>query len=42
MAGIGLADGTQTFGQGGGYLGDIWDQFHDGVPSDLIYGAAIG
>lgn len=36
------ADGSQTFGQGGGYLGDIWDQFHNGVPSDLIYGPVSG
>ena len=31
-------DGTpQTFGQGG-FLRDIWHQFHNGVPSDLFYG----
>lgn len=31
-------DGTpQSFGQGG-FLRDIWHQFHNGVPSDLFYG----
>lgn len=31
-------DGTlSTFDQGG-YLGDLWDQFRNGVPTDLIYG----
>ncbi len=29
-------DGTQSFGPSG-YLGDIWDQFHNGVPTDLIF-----
>ena len=27
---------TQSFGQGG-FLMDIWHEFHNGVPSDLIY-----
>jgi hypothetical protein len=29
---------TQSFGQGG-YLKDIWGQFHNGVPSDLVFGS---
>lgn len=32
------ADGTQSYGQGG-YLKDIWHEFHNGVPSDLIIGS---
>jgi hypothetical protein len=30
-------DGTQSYGQLG-YLRQIWHEFHNGVPSDLIYG----
>jgi hypothetical protein len=34
------ADGapTQSFDQGG-YLKDIWGEFHNGVPSDLVFGS---
>lgn len=31
------ADGTQSFGQGG-VIGDLFTQFQNGVPTDLIYG----
>ncbi|OBF20648.1 hypothetical protein [Mycobacterium sp. ACS4331] len=34
-------DGTQTTFDQGGYLGDLWGQFHNGVPSDLIYGPPV-
>jgi hypothetical protein len=30
---------TQSFGQSG-YLGEIWHEFHNGVPGELIYGPA--
>ena len=33
------ADGTQSYGQLG-YLRQIWHEFHNGVPSDLLYGPA--
>jgi hypothetical protein len=33
------ADGTQGYGQGG-FLRDVWHQFHNGVPSDLLFGPA--
>ena len=32
---------TTSYGQGG-YLGQIWDEFHNGVPRDVIYGPAPG
>jgi hypothetical protein len=32
---------TTSYGQGG-YLGQIWNEFHNGVPSDVIYGPAPG
>lgn len=28
---------TQSYGQGG-YLGQIWNEFHNGVPSEFVYG----
>jgi hypothetical protein len=31
-------DGSPVTFDQGGYLGQLWDQFHSGVPSDLIYG----
>jgi hypothetical protein len=31
------ADGTQRFGNMG-YLREIWHEFHNGVPADLLYG----
>lgn len=31
------ADGTQSYGQLG-FLRQVWHEFHNGVPSDLIYG----
>ncbi|HEY6575548.1 MAG TPA: hypothetical protein VI029_11580 [Mycobacterium sp.] len=32
---------TTSYGQGG-YFGQIWSEFHNGVPSDVIYGPAPG
>ena len=32
-------DGTQSYGQLG-YLREIWHEFHNGVPSEFIYGPA--